>query len=83
VFSSETILFILVSTGSACGSNKLAGSHVLKAIGVGKFYLNGNIRISLDSLKVLTREEEDFIIRKIKENVEKLIRISPFKFNAK
>jgi cysteine desulfurase len=74
---------ILVSTGSACSSNKLAGSHVLKAIGVNKFYLNGSIRVSLDSLKVLTREEEDFIIRKIKENVEKLTRISPFKFNGK
>ncbi len=71
---------ILISTGSACSSNKLAGSHVLKAIGVNKFYLNGSIRLSLDSLKVLTREEEDFVIQKIKENVEKLSKISPFKF---
>lgn len=71
---------ILVSTGSACSSNKLAGSHVLRAIGVNKFYLNGSIRISLDSLKVLTREEEEFVVRKIKENVDKLSRISPFKF---
>jgi cysteine desulfurase len=71
---------ILVSTGSACSSNKLAGSHVLRAIGVNKFYLNGSIRLSLDSLKVLTKEEENFVIQKIKENVEKLSKISPFKF---
>jgi len=71
---------ILISTGSACSSNKLAGSHVLRAIGVNKFYLNGSIRVSLDSLKVLTKEEENFVIQKIKENVEKLSKISPFKF---
>ncbi len=74
---------ILVSTGSACSSNKLAGSHVLRAIGVNKFYLNGSIRVSLDSLKVLTKEEENFVIQKIKENVEKLSKISPFKFGVK
>ncbi len=74
---------ILVSTGSACSSNKLAGSHVLRAIGVNKFYLNGSIRVSLDSLKVLTKEEESFVIQKIKENVEKLSNISPFKFKVK
>jgi len=74
---------ILISTGSACSSNKLAGSHVLKAIGVNKFYLNGSIRISLDCLKVLTREEENYVVQKIKENVEKLSKISPFKFVEK
>ena len=74
---------VLISTGSACSSNKLAGSHVLRAIGVNKFYLNGSIRVSLDSLKVLTKEEESFVIQKIKENVEKLSKISPFKFGVK
>jgi cysteine desulfurase len=74
---------ICVSTGSACSSNKLAGSHVLKAINTGKMYLNGNIRISLDSLSVLTKEQENYVIKKIKENVEKLSMVSPFKFNGK
>jgi len=73
---------IYVSTGSACSSNKLAGSHVLKAIGVNNYYLNGSIRVSLDSLNVLSRETEKFIIQKIKENVEKLSKISPFKFST-
>lgn len=74
---------ICVSTGSACSSNKLVGSHVLNAIKVGKMYLNGNIRISLDSLSVLTKEQEDYVIKKIKENVDKLTKISPFKFGGK
>jgi cysteine desulfurase len=71
---------IFISTSSACASNKLAKSHVLKAIKVEEMYLNGSIRITLDTLKPLTTKQEDFIIKKIKENVEKLQKISPFKF---
>lgn len=67
---------IYVSTGSACNSTKLEESHVLKAIGVDEMYINGTIRISLDKL---TKNEEDLVIKKIKENVEKLRKISPFK----
>jgi len=74
---------IYVSTGSACSSHKLAGSHVLRAIGINNYYLNGSIRITLDSLKVLSREEEDFVVQKVKENVEKLTKISPFKWGEK
>jgi cysteine desulfurase len=74
---------IYVSTGSACSSHKLSGSHVLKAIGVDKMYLNGNIRISLDTLNVLTKKEEDYLVKKVKENVERLSKISPFKFGSK
>ncbi len=73
---------ICISTGSACSSHKLAGSHVLKAIDVGEMYLNGNIRISLDSLNVLSKKQEDYIIKEIKENVERLTKISPFKFGG-
>jgi cysteine desulfurase len=71
---------IFISTSSACASNKLAKSHVLKAIKVEEMYLNGSIRITLDTLKPLTTKQEDFIIKRIKENVEKLQKISPFKF---
>ncbi|MBC8434952.1 cysteine desulfurase [archaeon] len=67
---------IFVSTGSACNSTKLEESHVLKAIGIGETYINGSIRITLD---VLTKEEEDFIISKINEHLERLRKISPFK----
>jgi len=34
-------------------------------------------------LKVLSREEEDFVVQKVKENVEKLTKISPFKWGEK
>jgi cysteine desulfurase len=67
---------IFVSTGSACNSTKLEESHVLKAIGVDEMYINGTIRITLDKL---SKSEEDFVINKIRENVEKLRKISPFK----
>jgi len=68
---------IIVSTGSACSSHKLQESHVLKAIKVPELYINGSIRISLD---VLSKQEADFVIEKFKSVVEKLRRISPFKF---
>ncbi|MEM4331087.1 MAG: cysteine desulfurase family protein [Candidatus Pacearchaeota archaeon] len=67
---------IYVSTGSACSSHKLAESHVLKAIGVEPLYLNGSIRITLD---LLTKKEIFYLIEKIKESVEYLRSISPFK----
>jgi cysteine desulfurase len=73
---------IEVSTGSACSSHKLKGSHVLRAIKLPELFFNGSIRITLDTLKVLTKEQEDFIVKKIKENVEKLQKISPFKFGT-
>jgi len=71
---------IFVSTGSACSSNKLQGSYVLKAIKTDPLYLNGSIRITIGELK---KQEEDYVIMKIRENVLKLEKISPFKFEDK
>ncbi len=68
---------ICVSTGSACSSNKLAESHVLKAIKVDEMHLNGSIRITLDKL---TNKELSFVINSIKESVKRLQEISPFKY---
>lgn len=68
---------IFVSTGSACASAELERSHVLKAINIEDLYIQGTIRISLGN--VLSEEEIDFIVNKIKEGVEKLRRLSPFK----
>ncbi len=68
---------ICVSTGSACNSSKLTESHVLKAIKTGEMYINGSIRITIDNL---TKKEIEYIIETIKEAVEKLQKISPFKF---
>ena len=68
---------IYVSTGSACASAKLKESYVLKAIGVDGMYINGSLRLSLgvDSIG-----EEDFVVEKIREAVDRLRGISPFKF---
>ncbi len=73
---------IEVSTGSACSSNKLEESHVLKAIDTPELYLHGSIRITLDTRKPLTKTQEEFIIKQIKQNYEKLQKISPFKFKG-
>jgi len=69
---------IYVSTGSACASTKLKESYVLKAIGVEELYIHGSLRLTLGEI---TEKEADFVIEKIKEKVEKLQEISPFKFD--
>jgi cysteine desulfurase len=79
----ESILLLLsekgicVSTGSACSSSKLEHSHVLEAINVDEMYINGTIRITIDELN---KKQEDYILKIIKNSVEKLREISPFKF---
>ncbi len=72
---------IEVSTGSACSSHKLSESHVLKAINVPEMYINGSLRITLDTIKPLTEKQINFVILKIKEKVKRLNDISPFKLN--
>lgn len=67
---------IYVSTGSACNSTKLQESHVLREIGVGELYINGSIRITID---LLSDEEIDYILNKLKEVIKRLREISPFK----
>lgn len=68
---------VAVSTGSACASKKLEESFVLKAIGVDSMYIHGSLRLTL-SEDVFGKE--DFVVEKIKKNVEELRRVSPFKF---
>jgi cysteine desulfurase len=67
---------IFVSTGSACASNKLEESYVLRAIKVGEMYIHGCIRITLDEI---SKKDAEFAVNKIIESVEKLREISPFK----
>lgn len=69
---------IYVSTGSACASTKLAESYVLKAIKIEDLYIHGSLRLSLGEDVI---GNEDYIIKAIKKNVEKLREISPFKLN--
>lgn len=66
-----------VSTGSACASTKLKESYVLKALGVDEMYIHGSIRMSLG---VNAIGKEDYIVQKVREAVEKLREMSPFKF---
>ena len=68
---------IAVSTGSACASGKLQGSYVLKEMGVGKMWLNGSIRMTF-GVDVLGNEE--YVVERVRECVEKLQKMSPFKF---
>lgn len=70
---------ICVSTGSACSSHKLEESHVLKAIGVDVLYIHGSLRLTLDTLKPLSDKDIKFIASKIKESIDKLRKLSPFK----
>ena len=67
---------ICVSTGSACASSKLKESYVLRAIGVDDMYIHGSLRLTLGEDVI---GNEDYIVGKIRDSVNKLREISPFK----
>lgn len=62
---------ILVSTGSACNSNSIEPSYVLKAIGVPEEHIYSVIRITANFDK-MTIEDVEYITDKIADNVEML-----------
>ena len=68
---------ICVSTGSACSSDKLETSNVLKAICLNKNNLNSNIRFTLG--KFNTKEEIDYTIKALKSTVKRLRSFTPLK----
>ena len=68
---------IFVSTGSACMSNTLKSSHVLKAIGLPPLQANSSIRMSIS--KFTTKEDLDYVMKKLPDIVKKLRRLSPIK----
>jgi cysteine desulfurase len=70
---------IYVSTGSACNSKKLEGSHVLKAIGLPYEAIHGSIRFSLG--KDTTSRDIKFVIKTMKKIVGDLRELSPIKLN--
>jgi cysteine desulfurase len=65
------------STGSACSSNTLDVSHVLKAIGLTDLQINSSIRLSLS--KYTTESEINYTLDILNKIVEKLRRMSPIK----
>lgn len=66
---------VCTSTGSACMSNTLETSHVLKAIGLTPVEANSSLRISIS--RYTTEEEVDYFLNELPKIVEKLRRISP------
>lgn len=68
---------VAVSTGSACASGSLEKSHVLSAIGLSDSQIRGTIRFSFDVNN--TRDDIDYAVRVICEEVEKLRKASPLK----
>ncbi len=66
---------IYTSTGSACMSNTLETSHVLKALKLIPLQSNSSLRISIS--KYTTKNEIDYFLEKIIKIIKKLRNISP------
>ena len=66
-----------VSTGSACSSKTLQGSHILKAIGLPPEISHGSLRVSFSRFN--TKEEVDGFIEALIPGVERLREFSPIR----
>ncbi|MGM0596183.1 MAG: cysteine desulfurase NifS [Myxococcota bacterium] len=67
---------IAASSGSACSSDSLEPSHVLRSMGLPFELCHSSIRFSLS--KYTTREEVDYLLEILPEVIENLRKISPF-----
>jgi cysteine desulfurase len=65
------------STGSACSSQSLEPSHVLKAIGLSQDFLQGSLRVSLG--RFTTKDEIDYFLEKLPPIIERLRKMSPLR----
>ena len=68
---------IACSTGSACASGSLEKSHVLAAMGLTDAEVRGTVRFSFDM--DITRDDIDYTVRTIANEVAKLRKASPLK----
>ena len=68
---------ICVSTGSACSSFSLEPSHILLALGLKPWQAHGSLRFSFG--RETQKEDLVFTIECLKEIIEDLRKISPFK----
>ncbi|MBW2987705.1 aminotransferase class V-fold PLP-dependent enzyme, partial [Candidatus Woesearchaeota archaeon] len=66
---------IAVSTGSACSQINLKPSHVLEAIGLSHDIMHGSIRFTIS--RFTTKQELDYTVKKLKQVIEDLRKISP------
>lgn len=66
---------IAVSVGSACTSGSAQPSHVLLAMGLTAEQAKSSIRFSFG--KPTTKQDVDYVVEKLVENVNKLRKISP------
>src|SRR5690606_24639653 len=66
---------ILLSSGSACTSDSLEPSYVLKALGVGEELAHSSLRFGIG--RFTKKEEIDYAIKKISQKVKKLQELSP------
>jgi cysteine desulfurase len=72
---------IAVSTGAACSAGDSKDSHVLKAMGLSTELVKSTIRFSFT--KRNTKEEIDYVIKKLEVIIERLREISPLTQKSK
>ncbi len=68
---------IYISTGSACSSGDSKPSHVMSAMGRSNLEAYGSLRLSLS--KYNTQDEIEYVIKSLKEIVNRIRKISPYK----
>ncbi|PRP90982.1 Cysteine desulfurase [Enhygromyxa salina] len=66
---------IAVSSGSACTSASLEPSYVLRAMGLNDELAHSSLRMTIG--RFTTRDEVDYVVDRIRENVERLRAMSP------
>jgi cysteine desulfurase len=66
---------VAVSSGSACTSASLEPSYVLRAMGLNDELAHSSLRITIG--RFTTRDEVDYVVDRIRENVERLRAMSP------